>query len=249
MSDERVYSIRELKIKAVFMAIVAAILLVALGVLNRVSLGWFTTNKTVTATGAVAVDGRFLDVEILEAYKNGDTSVNLAANQYLVDGLIPAEGITLGDSMTYVLRVTNKTPDEKFNTVNIYIADPTGAPETPHTVTENGTTTYYWLSSQLVVSDLEVVQDGGDASKASFFNDGSRIYNSALFDTQAGTTTSTAPGNLHIARFSSMTENESITITVTITFENSPTVNQDPYKGFGEGDNAGVCQKIFLISY
>ena len=252
MTDSRIYSVRELKLKAVFMAIVAAVLLVALAVLNRVSLGWFTTNRTVTATGAVAIDGRYLDVNILEAYKNykGDgKDVNLATEDNLLNGIIPAENFVLGDSMTYILEVTNKTPQEKFNDVAIYIAIPTGVPEQPYTVTENGTTTYYWLSSQLIISNVELVD--GDESK---FFPTTGIENSALFaggaqSGSAGTTSSTAkPNDVRIATLKNMVDGETITITVTITFANSSTINQDAYKSFGS-EGHGRCRRIFLISY
>ncbi|MBQ9481669.1 MAG: hypothetical protein IJU84_05865, partial [Clostridia bacterium] len=215
--------------------------------------GWFSTNKNVDMGGLnFNTKSRNLTVTAYELneQKTGFTSLgDLSAGndiEFTLD--IP------GSSYYLLLEISNADA-EALEIQKINFNAP-GALETPVSKTVDGTTYYYWFSSQLSVASKllgTTMPNVSDVTGAAY---GTAVsLDSAT--TLNGTTVSTAVPEEKTVYTKGATEtttvanNSKIYIALKITFVNDAENNQNVYKNFGKttGDDAPKCSRTINILY
>ena len=153
MNEMQIKMIKKVSVKqaisciAVFCLLIAAILVL---LNNTMSLGWFASNDRVNATDMQTII-KGTDIEVAYYYKTVtmDDYSEMTSPEQMIAGLMP------GDVVSIKVEYTNK--DDKSFSLSPYLDYEDGF-ETPIISEEK----YYYLSSQLTVNDIPLLDGAVD---------------------------------------------------------------------------------------
>ena len=244
MQYDREYTSAELRARSVMIVIIAMVLAVSVVILSSMSLGWFTTSKRVAGGLTLSTEVRHVEAEFLCERMGLDGVYAEVPEEELDEGSIfPLYGLYPGDVLRFTITLTNTSNGTDYTGLTLKLIG--ASSEEPLTVTQSGAARRYWLSSQLRITSL-TASDGSDITVLRdegflFAPDDLDMYSETPSD-KVYTASDSKPSDLSLCSFD-LPAGETVTLTVTLEFYNSATLNQDAYKSFGVAAEDGSYPK------
>ena len=234
MQVNREYTSAELRARSIMIVLMALVLAVSVVILSSMSLGWFTTSKRVEGGLTLSASARQVDAEFLcERMGFDGVYAEVPAEELDKDSIFPLYGLYPGDVLRFTITLTNTSDGTDYTGLTLKLIG--ASSEEPLTVTQSGVAKHYWLSSQLRITSL-TASDGADLTVLRddgflFTPHDLDMYSDTPSD-KVYTTADGRPADLSLCSFD-LPAGETVTLTVTLEFYNSATLNQDAYKSFG----------------